>query len=320
MKVLLTEAMHEDGINLLRKHFETQIAHTTEKEKLINIVKNFPPNAIITKLAKISKEIIESAPDLKIIAKHGIGYDNIDVNYAKERNIYVINVPHDNADSTSEFTITLILALLKKVTMADQEMKMGIFERNNFLGNEIMGKTLGIVGVGFIGRKVAEKLAGFGMRFVGYDPYVKEKIIKAGYAEIEMLDFDELLSQSDIITIHTPLTSHTKNLFNKSTFSKMKSNSWLINAARGGIVNELDLYESLKNGCIAGAALDVYESEPKPIDPNHPLLTLEDKIILTPHIAAYTKEAQRKIAITVAEDIIYGLKNGIPRNLVKEFR
>ncbi|QNB47201.1 hypothetical protein BR63_13360 [Thermanaerosceptrum fracticalcis] len=320
MRVLLTETMDEDGLSLLRNHFEIHIANTTEKEKLKIIIEKFSPHAIIAKLANITREIIDSAPHLKIIAKHGVGYDNIDVNYAKQKKIYVTNVPHDNADSTSEFTITLILALLKKVTVADQKMKMGIWQRNEFLGTEIMGKTLGIVGVGFIGRKIAEKLAGFGLRFIGYDPYVKDNIVKAGYTEIQMLNFDDLLYRSDIITIHTPLTSETKNLFNKNSFEKMKSTAYLINAARGGVVNEVDLYESLKGGRIAGAALDVYETEPFVIEPHHPLTNLHDKIILTPHIAAYTREAQKKIAITVAEDIIYGLKNGIPRNLVGEFR
>ncbi len=311
-KILVSDKLAPQGLEILEKETQFKVDYKPglSKEELINIIGEY--DAIVIRSAtKLTKDVLEKADKLKAIGRAGIGVDNIDIDTATERGIVVMNTPHGNTITTAEHTIALMMSLTRNIPQATASMKSGKWEKSRFMGTELFNKTLGIIGLGNIGTIVADRARGLKMKIIGFDPYISEEsALKKG---IKLVDFETLLRDSDFITIHTPLTNSTKNLINKETISKMKDGVRLICCARGGIVNEDDLADALKEGKIAGAALDVYAKEPP--DFEHPLFKCEN-FICTPHLGASTKEAQINVAIAIAEQMIDFLTKGIIRNAI----
>ncbi|GIW47544.1 MAG: D-3-phosphoglycerate dehydrogenase [Deltaproteobacteria bacterium] len=314
MKILVTDGLSEEGLKILRSHpeLEVTVKKGLPKEELKQIIADYDA-LIVRSGTKVTADIIEAAGNrLKVIGRAGIGVDNVDVDAATRKGIVVMNTPEANAVTTAEHTIALMLALARKIPQAHFSLKSGLWEREKFKGREIFGKTLGIIGLGNIGRLVAERAIGLKMKVIAYDPFLTEEA--AAKLGVEQVSLDNLLERADIITIHTPLTPETKNLIDKRAFMKMKKGVILINCARGGIVNEGDLFEALRDGRVGGAALDVYEKEPP--DRDNPLFTLEDNVVFTPHLGASTEEAQTKVSVAIAEQIVDFFLKGVVRNAV----
>jgi len=265
---------------------------------------------IIRSATKLTSDIIHAASNLKVIGRAGSGLDNVDKTAATKKGIVVMNTPGGNTITTAEHTFALLVSLCRKIPQATMSMKEGKWEKKKFLGVELFHKTLGIIGIGNIGSQVAKRAQGFSINVIAYDPFLSEE--KAKEMGVEKVELHDVFKRSDFVTIHTPLTAETKNLINKKTLREMKKGVMIINCARGGIINEKDLYDALVEGKVAGAALDVFEKEPPE---NNPLLSL-DNVISTPHLGAATKEAQDNVAIAVAEQVVDYLINGTIRNAV----
>ncbi|ERM92432.1 3-phosphoglycerate dehydrogenase [Caldanaerobacter subterraneus subsp. yonseiensis KB-1] len=300
-KVLLSEEIHPDGRKMLEeKGIEIITAPDVKEETLISIVKDVEA-IIVRSKAKITKEIIENAPKLKIISRTGAGVDNIDVNAATEKGILVCNLPAVNSVSVAEYTIAMILHLAKQLNLMDQAVRNGNWEiRNSSVSVEVEGKILGIVGMGNIGSLVAKKCHdGLGMKIVAYDPYVKEKFRGYNYKFVDTLE--ELFKKSDFITLHCPDMPETRGMITRELIYSMKPTAYLINVARGTVIDEQALIEALKEKRIAGAGLDVFQQEPPSRD--NELLRLEN-VILSPHSAALTKEATVRMAVEAVQAVI----------------
>jgi D-3-phosphoglycerate dehydrogenase len=283
-----------EALEILKSFAEVDVKGAKTFEEMVEAVKAY--DGIVLGNEKLDREILKNAVKLKIIARHGVGVDNIDLNAATEKGIVVTYTPQANADSVAEYAIALILNIMRMIPKLHNSTVSGGW--NRILGYELMGKTVGIIGFGGIGKRVARKLAGFDVKVLVYDPYVgEEEIRKFGATPAKL---DELLRNSDIITLHVILTDETRHLINSERLKLMKKTAYLINTSRGAVVDEKALYVALKEGLIAGAALDVFEQEP--IDPKNPLLTL-DNIIVTPHNANFTLEALRRTDIMNAEDL-----------------
>ncbi len=266
---------------------------------------------IVRSAVRVSKEIIDAAPRLKLIGRAGIGVDNIDVEAASRRGVIVMNAPLGNVTSAAEHAFALLLADARHIARADAALRAGKWERSENVGVELEGKTLGIVGLGKVGGQVARYGRAFGMRVVAYDPLLVRE--RAEVLGVELVEFDRLLEISDFVTLHLPLTERTRSLFGAAEFRKMKRTARIINSSRGGVLDEKALAESLKKGEIAGAALDVYETEPPPRD--HPLLAIGDATF-TPHLGASTEEAQLKVSVDIAEQFVDYFRHGVVRNAV----
>jgi D-3-phosphoglycerate dehydrogenase len=261
---------------------------------------------------KVTADLLSRATNLKIVGRAGVGVDNIDVPAATERKVLVINTPSGNAIAAAELAVGYIFALARKLPQSTASMKKGEWEKKKFMGVEITGKTLGVVGMGNIGRNVAERALGLRMKVLAYDPVLP--VGGSAPPAFEAVSFDDVVSKSDFVTLHLPFLPSTKNLFSAATFAKMKKGAYLINCARGGIVDENALYEALKSGHLAGAAIDVFEKEPcGPL----PLFEL-DNVLASPHVGASTKEAQDKVAVELAEVFVDFLKGGRVRNAVNK--
>lgn len=313
MKVLITDGMAKDGLEILEaaKELEIDVRKGITKEELMEIIGDFDA-VIIRSATNLTADLIEAGTNLKAIGRAGIGVDNVDVEAATKKGIVVMNTPEANAITTAEHTITLMLSLARRIPEAHASLKAGKWERSKFKGIEIYGKTLGCIGLGNIGKLVAERAMGLKMNVIAYDPFLTQEA--ADKLGVELVSLDELLGSADIITIHTPLTPETKDLINKDTFEKTKPGLIIINCARGGVINEQDITDALKEGKIAGAAFDVYTSEPP--DENNPILTIDENIVLTPHLGASTAEAQTKVGLAIAEQIVDFLVNGVVNNAV----
>jgi D-3-phosphoglycerate dehydrogenase len=266
---------------------------------------------VVRSETKITRAVIEAAPKLRVVGRAGVGVDNVDVEAATQRGIVVMNTPSGNTISTAELTFSMLMALARKIPQANASMKAGEWNRKAFQGVELYNKTLGILGMGRIGTEVARRAIVFGMRVLAYDPYLT--LSRANALQVELVELDEIFARCDFITVHMPMSDETKGMINAAAFAKMKPGARVLNCARGGIINEADLYEALKSGKIAGAALDVYENEPLPKD--NPLRELP-QVIMTPHLGASTEEAQENVGIEVAEAITDYLLNGAVRNAV----
>jgi len=311
MKVLVSDPLSPKGLEILRKaeNLKVDLKPGLTPEELKRILPEYDA-IIIRSETKLKADLIEAGSRLKVIGRAGIGLDNVDLSIATRKGIVVMNTPQENAIAAAEHTIGLMLSISRKIPQANASMKAGKWEKKKFLGVELYNKTLGIIGIGMIGTIVADRARGLKMKVIAYDPYLtKEVAEKKG---VDLVSFDELLSRSDFITIHTPLTPETRNLINKEVFKKMKDGVILINCARGGIVNEKDLYEAIKEGKVAGAALDVFEKEPAI---GNPLLELEE-VIGTPHLGAATAEAQENVSIAIAQQVKDYLLYGEARNAV----
>lgn len=311
MKILVSDSLHERGVEALEATpgFEVEVNTSLTQEELIGVIKNYD-GLVIRSGTKVSEEVIEAADRLKVIGRAGIGLDNVDISAASKRGIVVMNTPDGNVITTAEHAVAMLMALSRNIPQAAASMKSHEWEKKKFRGKELFNKTLGVIGIGRIGRIVADRARGMKMNTIGYDPYIPaEAIEKMG---VEPVSLDELLARSDCITVHTPMTPETSNLIDSDCFAKMKPGVLLVNCARGGIVNEQDLYHALQGGRLGGAALDVFEKEP-PED--NPLLSL-DNVIATPHLGASTDEAQENVAVAVAGQIIDYLQSGSVRNAV----
>jgi len=259
---------------------------------------------------KVTKDIIESADKMKIVGRAGVGLDNVDVEAASKKGIIVVNTPGGNTMSTAEHTVSMILALSRKIPQADASMKKGEWERKKFMGVELYGKVLGVLGLGRIGTEVAKRALSFEMRVIAYDPYLSME--KAKELGIESVDLKTLFKEADYITVHTPLTDETRHIVSEKEINSMKKGVRLINCARGGIIDEAALIAGIESGHVAGAALDVYEEEP----PKNSKLIKLDKVVLTPHLGASTEEAQVNVAIDIANTVRDVLLNRGIRNAV----
>jgi len=278
-----------------------------EKE-LMDIVPYY--DGIIVGMDEVTEKVIYSSNKLKVIAKHGIGLDNIDLNAATKHGVIVTFVPQENAESVADFTFCLILALARKIINAHLSTIKGEWSPLKFVGKEIYGKTLGIIGLGSIGLRVAKRAKGFDMRILCTTAHPEKHKKEAEIYGIEFVNLETLLKESDIITIHVPLTPETKGMIGSKELSLMKKDALLINTARGPIIDEKALIEALKEKKIAGAALDVFEKEPP--DKDNPLFKLEN-VIVAPHMASYTIEALSRVDLTLAQDLVKALKGEKPK-------
>src|SRR3954447_14480231 len=311
IRVLIADEMSKKAVEILSgAGFTVDVKTGMKPEELASVIGEYH-GVGVRSASKIKADTLANPGKLKIIGRAGVGVDNIDVKAATEKGILVINTPQGNAAAAAELAIGLMFALARKIPQAADSMRQGIWEKKKFMGVEIAGKTLGVVGLGNIGRQAAERGVGLKMSVIGYDPIVKSETgLPAG---VKLASLDDVITKSDFITLHVPLTTDTKDLFNTATFARMKKGSFLINCARGGIVNEADVLEALKSGQLAGAALDVFGKEPPEPSP----LFAHENLIASPHLGASTREAQEKVAIEMAEVFVGFLKDGIVRNAVK---
>lgn len=310
MKVLISDNISPKCIDILKKSgLEVDVKTGMKPEELKARIGDYH-GLIIRSATKVTSAVIDAATNLKVIGRAGSGLDNVDRTAATKKGIVVMNTPGGNTITTAEHTISLMVSLARKIPQATMSMKAGKWEKKKFMGVELFNKTLGVIGIGNIGSQVAKRAQGLAMNVIAYDPFLSED--KAKTMGVEKVDLQELFRRSDFITIHTPLTPETKNMINKETIKIMKNSVRIINCARGGIINEKDLYDAVIDGKVAGAALDVFEKEPPE---NNPLLTL-DNVIATPHLGASTKEAQENVAIAVAEQVVDYLIHNTIRNAV----
>lgn len=310
-KVLVADKLAPEGLKVLQAAPDVEVVVATglKGDALNEAVRDV--HAIIVRSAThITAEVMQSAQHLAVVGRAGVGVDNVDVAAATQRGVLVMNTPGGSAVTTGEHALALLFALSRQVPQATASMKGGKWEKSKFMGREISGKTLGIVGVGNIGRVVASRARGLHMHVVAYDPFLSAEV--ATPLGIEVVPLHELLARADYITVHAPLTADTKNLLDASAFAKMKKGAMVVNCARGGIVDEAALYEALKSGHLGGAALDVFSAEPP--GPS-PLFELPN-FICTPHLGASTDEAQVAVSVAIAEQIIAYLSQGTVQNSV----
>lgn len=311
MKLLVTDPLSAEGLNLLiESGIPVDVKPGLTEDELCQIIEGYE-GVIIRSGTTITARIIDAGKNLKVIGRAGVGVDNVDVAHATRKGILVMNTPSANIISAAEHSLAMMMALARNIVWAHNSVHSGKWERSKFTGMELSGKTLGILGVGRVGGEVARRAKSFNMNLIGYDPYLPADI--AEKLDVRLTTVEEVVSQADIITIHAPMTPATKNMIGKKQFEMMKPHALLINVARGGIVNEVDLVEALKNNRIGGAAFDVFLEEP--LTKESPLLTLPN-LITTPHLGASTKEAQEKVSVEMAEHVIMFIKNGIISNAI----
>lgn len=310
-KVLVSDKLAAEGVAILKntEGIEVDVITNLTHEELKGVIKEYD-GLVIRSATKVTKEIIESAERLSVIGRAGAGVDNVDIAAASKRGIVVMNTPGGNTITTAEHAISLMLSLARRIPQATASMKAGKWEKNKFMGTEFFNKTLGVIGIGRVGSIVADRALGLKMNVIAYDPFISTHT--AEKLGITPVTFEQLLQNSDFITIHTPLTKETRGMLNADAFAKMKKGVFIINCARGGIVNEKDLYDAIVSGKVAGAALDVFEEEPTK---NTELVALEN-VICTPHLGASTDEAQINVAIAIAEQMAAYLKTGEIKNAV----
>ena len=310
-KVLITPRSFEhikDKFLELLKDAEIEVVmnpygRVIKEDEMVELIKDM--DGIIVGIDPITKRVIYNASKLKVISKYGVGVDNIDLESVKERNIVVTNTPNANSNAVAELTVGLIISVLRNIPLSDRRVREKKWDR--FIGYELYGKTLGVIGTGSIGKRVIKLLKGFDLNILCYDKFPDYEW--AEKENIKYVNFDELLKRSDIITIHIPLTEETRHLISERELSLMKKTAVIINTSRGGIINERDLYKFLKEGKIYGAGLDVLEDEPPQ---NSPLIEL-DNVVITSHIGAHTQESIENMAFMAIDNLISVLKGKEPK-------
>ncbi len=313
VKVLVSDNLAPEGLEVLRRARGIEVVERpgASPEELLELVRDVEGLAIRSG-TQVTAEVIAAAEKLRVIGRAGIGVDNVEVTAATERGIAVLNTPEGNNITTAEHTIGLLVSLARHIPQATASMKAGKWEKKKFQGTELFNRTLAVVGLGNIGRIVAVRAKGLGMKVIAHDPFTTPE--RAAQLDIELVtDFDEVLDRADAITVHVPKTNETTGLLGRDAFAKVRPGLLVINAARGGIVDEEALLEALENGQVGGAALDVFAEEPPPKD--HPLL-LHDRVICTPHLGASTEQAQINVSIAVAEQIRDYLLEDVVRNAI----
>jgi D-3-phosphoglycerate dehydrogenase len=310
-KILITDNIDEAAVRILRPVgeviFEKSLSHEALLEKIQEV-----DALMIRSASTVSPDVLEAAQQLKIVGRAGVGIDNINLPKATERGVVVVNSPEGNTIAASEHTIGLILALARHIPEGDATLKTGEWKRSKLVGVELFGKTLGVIGLGKIGSRVAKACLTMGMKVIVFDPFLSDAM--AEELGVIPVALDAIWDQADFITIHAPKTRDTQNLLNADTLARCKPGVRIVNCARGGIINEADLVAAVKSGHVAGVALDVFEAEPLPAD--SPLLTMGNRAVLTPHLGASTEEAQINVAIDVAEQIRDFFEHGYARNAV----
>ncbi len=310
-KILIIESIHEKCIALFGDQFDVRVASDPSAATVMREIKGVA--GVIVRKAPFTREIIEVADALKVIGRHGVGVDNVDVQSATERGILVTNAPNANTSSVAEMTVIMLGALARQIVTRDREMRAGNWAIRTGATTELGGKTLGIIGLGRIGSEVARRVsAAYHMKVMVFDPYsTPEKARELGVAPVASIE--DVLREADAVSLHTPLTPETRGLINAARLRLMKPTAFLLNLARGPIVEEKALYEALKIGTIAGAALDAYDQEPPPVD--SPLFEL-DNVIHSPHAASLTKEGVVRMATTAAQGVLDVLMGKRPEFLV----
>ncbi|MBI3313977.1 MAG: phosphoglycerate dehydrogenase [Candidatus Omnitrophica bacterium] len=312
MKILVSDPLGKAGLAVLKKEkaFTIDENYGLKPEELKKVIADYDA-IIIRSGTKLTKDLIDAAKKLRVIGRAGVGVDNVDLEAATKRGIIVMNTPEGNTISTAEQTFSLLMSLARNIPQAVSSVKAGQWKRQDFLGTELNGKVLGVIGFGRIGREVTKRASAFGMRVVVFDPFISKASVKE--YPVEFKDLKSLLKIADFITVHTPLTPETKYILNSETFKLCKKGVKVINCARGGIIEEKALIEALQSKKVSGAALDVFEKEPPPAD--HPFLKMP-QVICTPHLGAATEEAQENVAVDVAHQVVDALANRAFKNAV----
>ncbi|MDG6243775.1 MAG: phosphoglycerate dehydrogenase [Methanolobus sp.] len=309
MKVLVSDPLSEQGLTILQQHFTVDVLTGLSEEELAEKINEYDA-LVIRSGTQVTRKVIEAADRMMIIGRAGVGVDNVDVEAATEKGIIVVNAPEGNMLSAAEHTIAMMMSLARNIPQANESLKSKKWERNKFMGVEVNGKILGVIGLGRIGAEVSKRAQGLNMSILAYDPFVSEE--RAKEMGVRMMSVHDIVKQADFITVHTPLTKETKNIIDAEEFAMMKSNARIINCARGGIINEQALADALNSKKIAGAAIDVFVNEP-PFD--SPLLECKN-LIVTPHLGASTQEAQINVAVSVAEEVVSVLEGGTAKNAI----
>ncbi|MCI0894187.1 MAG: phosphoglycerate dehydrogenase, partial [Chloroflexi bacterium] len=308
-KILVADPIAQEGVDLLSSRAQVDVKIGLKPEELLEILPEYDA-LVVRSETKVTAEAIRAGKRLQVIARAGIGVDNIDLEAATSAGIAVVNAPTGNTVAAAEHTMALMLALARNIPDAHHSVKGGEWRRSAFMGIEVRNKTLGIAGLGRVGTEVARRAQSFGMRLLGYDPFVSpDYALRLG---VELMPLDALLAESDFVTLHTPLTDSTQHLIGARQLSLIKPGARLINVARGELIDEDALLEALNGDRLAGAALDVFAQEP-PGD--NPLLS-HPKVVATPHLGASTEEAQREVAIEAAEQVLAVLDGSPARNTV----
>ncbi len=301
-KILLTDGLAETGKSILTsKNIAFDDQNGIDATALLECIANYDA-LIVRGRTKVTPEVFAHAAKLKVVGRCGVGVDNINLEAAKEKGVMVVNAPVATTIAVAEHAMALMLAMVREITKADSGLKAGIWYKSEIKGNELYGKTLGVIGFGHIGSTVGTYAKAFGMKVIAYDLVASAAQIKEHGGE--PLSFDELLQKADIITVHVPLTDKTKHMINAQSIAKMKDGVRIISAARGGVIDEDALLQALESGKVASAALDVFEKEP-PLDS---LLVKHPKLIATPHIGGETKEAQRRAAVDIVNEVLAALE------------
>ncbi|WP_342043574.1 hydroxyacid dehydrogenase [Bacillus sp. OTU2372] len=302
MNILISEGMPYYGISRLGKMNQVEVIPDlwANKEKLINKIKEADA-LIVRNQTIVDQDVLSTGKRLKVIGRLGVGLDNIDVKRASAQNIKIVSAQNANSISVAEYVMSVILNAIRTISRAIEDVNLGNWDRQRFTGNEVFGKTLGLVGTGDIGHRIAKRAIAFGIKVIGYEPYLNDLSFPFMETGIEKVAFDRLLEESDFISIHTPLTEETRSMFSHREFALMKKEGILVNTSRGGIVDEYALLDAVESGKIAGAYLDVLEQEP--VEPNHFLLN-NKQIFITPHIAGLTIESQERTTDMICEEVL----------------
>ena len=313
-KIGIIEKIHDKGIDLLKnnKNFEFEIIENITEENLVNVLPKY--DGITLRVAKISPEILKNCNKLKVISRHGVGYDNVDLKTLKKNNIKLLITATANAISVAEHVMYMILSLTKGLSRYDEMVRSGQFRNavNSIRTFELLNKKILIMGFGRIGRILIKRCLGFEMKPIIYDPFVDKEVIEK-YGGIKVENLDSALKVADFISVHLPLNDKTKNLIDLSKLKSMKNDVIIINTARGGIVNENDLDEAIKNNIIFGAGLDVFEKEP--IQMTNPLIK-NKKVLLSPHSATFTEECTKRMGIQTVQNLIDFFENNLKENMI----
>ena len=312
-KILVTENIVGEQMEILKRSFDVRFEPELWKspDTLAEIVPEFEA-LIIRNQTVITPELIAVAKKLKVIGRHGVGIDNVDLNAATQAGVLVTYAPEQNAISVAELVIGLVLCLARKIPAADRSTREGNWERHRFTGTEIFNKTMGIIGLGRIGFRVGIRAQSFGMYIVAYDPYVNVDSLNVSELQASLLSLEDLCRQADYVTCHLPLTDETRKIFNYEVFCSMKPTAFFINLSRGGIVDEDGLLLALQSDKIAGAALDVRQYEP----PEKDIFSEMENVILTPHIAGMTEESRERVVSRVCKDVAAILQGEIPVHVI----
>ncbi|HOJ97418.1 MAG TPA: phosphoglycerate dehydrogenase, partial [Methanospirillum sp.] len=295
--ILVSDELAEEGIEILREHAMVDVNTGLSEDELVATIENYDA-LLVRSGTQVTERVIEAGKKLRFIGRAGAGVDNIDMNAATRHGVIVANAPEGNTLAATEHTMAMMLSLCRNIPQANASMQAGEWKRSKFMGVELNEKTLGIVGLGRIGREVAKRASSFNMHIIGYDPFISSE--KAAEMGIESMSLEELFTKADIITVHTPLIKETRHIINEKTIATMKDGVRIINCARGGIIDEAALAAAVKSGKVAGAAIDVFEEEPPK---NCPLIGIPN-IIVTPHLGASTIEAQKNVAISIAKQCL----------------